>query len=266
MKSQPTLFLSHGSPMTAIDAGELGAVWQALGQRLHRPDAVLMVSAHWTTGIPMLGGAAQPETVHDFGGFDDALYRIRYPAPGAPQTAERVKALLGRAGLAAGLDPRHGLDHGAWVPLLYLFPEADVPVLQLSVQPDRCARHHHSVGRALARLAEENVLVVGSGHMTHNLRDYFVGKGALLARSSRFRDWADERLRAGDTESLLDWQHAAPEARVAHPTPEHFLPLFVALGAAGPGSRVEALGGGTIGGALAADNYLFARDAGLTAH
>ncbi len=258
MSRQPVLFLSHGSPMTAVEGGELAASWQALAERLETPDAILMVSAHWNTGLPMLGGAASPDTVHDFYGFPDALYRLRYPAPGAPELAQRIKALLGEAGLAAGIDPGRGLDHGAWIPLLSLFPDADVPVLQLSVQPDRCARHHLSVGRALAGLPDDKVLVVGSGHMTHNLADYFRNGGALRAQTGAFRDWVHRHLLAGEHEALLDWQHDGPQAKLAHPTPEHFLPLFVALGAAGERARAEALGGGVLDGALHADNYLFA--------
>ena len=254
---QPVLFLSHGSPMTAIEGGELGRVWHALAQRLQRPAAIVMISAHWTTRIPMVASSAQPPTIHDFGGFPAELYRLGYPAPGAPQLAQRIKTMLGEAGLAAGLDPRQGLDHGAWVPLRVVFPHADVPVLQVSVQPDRCARHHLSLGRALAPLAAENVLVIASGHMNHNLMDYFRNGGALRAQTEGFRDWAHARLLAADTAGLLDWPHAGPHAALAHPTPEHFLPLFVALGAAGEHYRSEALGGGSIGGALAADNYLF---------
>ena len=150
MTRQPALFLSHGSPMTAIDAGELGQCWQALAGRLMPPDAIVMVSAHWMTGIPMLSGTSNPETVHDFYGFPAELYQLRYPAPGAPELAQEIKSLLSDQGIAAAVDPRRGLDHGAWVPLRTLFPEAQVPVLQLSVQPDLGARHHWAVGRALA--------------------------------------------------------------------------------------------------------------------
>lgn len=252
---QSPLFLSHGSPMSAIEDDTLHAAWRALAPRIARPDAVLMVSAHWTTQVPMIGGARTPETIHDFYGFPPELYRLRYPAPGAPDLAQRVKALLHDAGLAAGIDPHYGLDHGAWVPLRTLLPEADVPVLQLSVQPERCARHHHSLGVALAPLAAENVLIVGSGHMTHNLADYFRDGGRRVRETTAFRDWAHRQLLAGDTEALLDWLDDGPSARIAHPTPEHFLPLFVAIGAAGGDWRADALGGGLLGGALAADNY-----------
>jgi 4,5-DOPA dioxygenase extradiol len=253
----PVLFLSHGSPMTAIEPDELGAVWKALAERLPWPQAVLIVSAHWSTRVPMVSGAARPQTIHDFGGFPDALYRIRYPAPGAPGMAQRAKDLLAEQGIAADIDATRGLDHGAWVPLLRLFPRADVPVLQFSVQPGRCARHHLSLGAAVAPLAAEGVLIVGSGHMTHNLGEWLRGGTGPSPRTTAFRDWVHARLLAGDTEALLDWPHAAPYAGYAHPTPEHFLPLFVALGAAGERHAAEWLGGGHVGGLLAADNYVF---------
>lgn len=259
MPQQPVLFLSHGSPMTALGGGELSRVWEALASRLAPPAAIVMISAHWTTRLPMVSGAAHPETIHDFGGFPAELYQLRYPAPGAPELAQRLKQQLTESGIATGIDASHGLDHGAWVPLRSLFPAADVPVLQLSVQPERCARHHWALGAALAPLTKENVLIVASGHMTHNLMEWLRPSGPLpSADAQAFREFVHTRLLAGDTETLFDWPHAAPGAHSAHPTPEHFLPLFVALGAAGEAHDTEWLGGGWVDGALAADNYLFA--------
>ncbi|MFT3962363.1 DODA-type extradiol aromatic ring-opening family dioxygenase [Propionivibrio sp.] len=259
--AQPVLFLSHGSPMTALGGDELNRAWERLAPRLAKPSAILMVSAHWNTRLPVLSGSRQPETIHDFGGFPAELYALRYPAPGAPELAQHIKRQLSEAGIAAGIDASRGLDHGAWVPLRTLFPAADVPVLQLSVQPERCARHHYALGAALAPLAAENVLIVGSGHLTHNLMDYLRPGGERPAAESRaFRDWVHARLMEDSPEgmeALFDWQQAGPGARFAHPTPEHFLPLFVALGAAGEHRRTEWLGGGWVEDALAADNYLF---------
>lgn len=259
--AQPVLFLSHGSPMTALGGDELNRAWERLAPRLAKPSAILMVSAHWNTRLPVLSGSRQPETIHDFGGFPAELYALRYPAPGAPELAQHIKRQLSEAGIAAGIDASRGLDHGAWVPLRTLFPAADVPVLQLSVQPERCARHHYALGAALAPLAAENVLIVGSGHLTHNLMDYLRPGGERPAAESRaFRDWVHARLTDDSPEgleALFDWQQAGPGARFAHPTPEHFLPLFVALGAAGERRRTEWLGGGWVEDALAADNYLF---------
>jgi len=256
---QPILFLSHGSPMTALGGDVLSQVWATLAKRLVKPTAILMISAHWNTHLPMLGGSAQPETIHDFGGFPAELYALRYPAPGAPELALRIKQQLSDAGIATGIDAGYGLDHGAWVPLRILFPAADVPVLQLSVQPELGARHHYALGAALASLANENILIIASGHMTHNLRDYMrPPAGERPAADTRaFREWVHTRLMSGSNEALLDWEHA-PGARYAHPTQEHFLPLFVALGATAGKRQTEWLGGGWLDDALAADNYLFA--------
>lgn len=257
---QPVLFLSHGSPMTALGGDELNATWSALATRLERPAAILIVSAHWTTRLPVVGGSAQPETIHDFAGFPDQLYELRYPAPGAPALAQRIKQRLTDAGMATGIDAGRGIDHGAWVPLRALFPAADVPILQLSVQPECGARHHRALGAALAALPAENILIVASGHMTHNLREYLRGN-ARAPQTVAFRDWVHTRLLGGEHEALLDWANDAPHASFAHPSPEHFLPLFVALGAsggiAGAAARCEWLGGGWIADTLAADNYLF---------
>jgi 4,5-DOPA dioxygenase extradiol len=252
--TQPVLFLSHGSPLTALGGDPLTQVWSDLSATLRRPSAILMVSAHWTTRLPILGGAAQPETIHDFGGFPEPLYQLRYPAPGAPALAQRIKQQLSDAGIASGIDASRGIDHGAWVPLRTLFPAADVPLLQLSIQPERCARHHLALGAALAPLAHEDILIVASGHLTHNLGEYLRGR-PRAEETQAFRDWVHARLLAGDSDALLDWPQSAPHASFAHPTPEHFLPLFVALGAAGPRHTSEWLGGGWVAEVLAADNY-----------
>ena len=261
---QATLFLSHGSPMTALGGDPLSQVWTKLAATLPRPSAIVMVSAHWMTRDPAVGGSAQPETIHDFGGFPDELYRLLYPAPGAPALAQRIVQLLGESGIAgigAAIDAQRGIDHGAWVPLRTLFPAADVPLVQLSVQPERDARHHFALGAALAPLAAENVLIVASGHMTHNLGEYMRGRPRARP-SEEFRDWVHQRLVAGESDELLDWQSRAPHARFAHPTPEHFLPLFVALGAAGAQHATEWLGGGWEVEVLAADNYRFSSPPG----
>lgn len=196
-----------------------------------------MVWAHWESSAPRLGCAVRPGTIHDFSGFPDELYRIRYPAPGAPDLALAAQTALRAAGLMAETEAR-GLDHGAWVPLLKMYPWADVPVLQLSVQPARDAAHHLALGAALGCLRAHGVLIVGSGHMTHNLRDWFLAQDDTpAAYAVAFREWVAARLVRGETSALLDWVQAAPQAHRAHPTPEHFLPLFVALGAAGAGAQ-----------------------------
>lgn len=259
MTRLPTLFLSHGSPMHALEAGEAGRAWSALGSALPRPRAVLMVSAHWETSLPMVTGTASPETIHDFGGFPEALYHICYPAPGEPAVAALVVELLKEAGMAAGIDGLRGLDHGAWVPLRWMYPDADVPVVQLSVQPALGAGHHLRLGQALAALAEHDVLVIGSGHTTHNLRDWMMshGSGQPLPYVQAFSGWLYERLTQHDTDAVIAYREQAPEAARAHPSEEHFLPLPVALGAAGERAPVERILQACEGPALSLDAYVF---------
>jgi len=259
MERLPTLFLSHGSPMHAVEAGVAGQAWQALGRTLQRPRALLMVSAHWETSVPLLTGNARPETIHDFGGFPDALYQIRYPVAGDPTLAARAVALLKDEGIAAGIDGCRGLDHGAWVPLLRMYPDADVPVVQLSIQTALGPRHHLRVGRALAPLTADGVLLVASGHATHNLRDWMMQRsgGEPLPYASAFAGWLHDALQRHATDALLDYREAAPGAARAHPTEEHFLPMFVALGAAGEDATPEPILRAFEGSALALDSYLF---------
>lgn len=255
----PTLFISHGSPMLAVDPGVPGAAWAQLAASLPRPDAILMVSAHWTTLEPALSLAPSPETVHDFGGFPPALYALQYPAPGAPELARAAAALLQDAGITATLAPARGLDHGAWVPLRQMYPGAGIPVTQLSVQPRRDAAWHVALGRALAPLRARNVLVVASGSLTHNLHDFDFGEYAIdraLPYVKEFQDWMAAALADADESRLLRWQEA-PGALRSHPTPEHLLPLFVAWGAAGAGAGAERTLACYSGGALAMDCYRF---------
>jgi len=252
MSSQrlPSLFISHGSPMHAIQGGAAGDAWAALAARLGKPRAILIASAHWETNIPMVTGAATPETIHDFGGFPEELYRIQYAAPGDPALAERAQALLRKADICTGIEANRGLDHGAWSPLLHMYPDADVPVVQLAIQSDRGARHHLALGRALEPLRDEGVLIIGSGHMTHNLRDFFTSRGqaGVATYAREFRDWVDQRIQSNRADELVDWDTQAPE---------HFLPLFVALGAAGEHWKTETVFAGFEGSALAMDAYAF---------
>ncbi len=253
----PSVFISHGSPMHALEPGAAGEVWAALGRRFPRPRAVLIASAHWETNIPMLTGGEKPETVHDFYNFPQPLYRLRYPAPGAPEVAQRAQALLKDAGFTAGIDGCRGLDHGAWSPLLYMYPKADIPVVQISVQPASGPRHHVEVGRSLKKLSEEGVLIIGSGHMTHNLRDWSRGAGKPEPYAREFQQWVKERLEARDVDSLVDYRARSPHGARAHPTDEHFLPLFFALGAAAETARAERVYDAIDSGVLAMDAYVF---------
>ncbi|MBF6172787.1 dioxygenase family protein [Nocardia blacklockiae] len=224
----PALYVSHGAPPLADDPlwpGQLAA-WSA---ELPRPTAVLVVSAHWEDAPVTLGATATVPLVYDFWGFPEHYYSVRYPAPGAPELAARVRALLGGSVHEA---PDRGLDHGAYVPLVEMYPDADIPVLQLSM-PTLDPAGLYALGRALAPLRDEGVLILGSGFFTHNLREMTPGAAADEAPgwSREFDEWGRETLAAGDVDSLLNFRHTAPAARVAHPRIEHFAPLFVTLGA-----------------------------------
>ena len=251
----PTLFLSHGSPMHALEPGAVRGVWENLGRTLPRPQAILIASAHWETEIPALTGAARPETIHDFYGFPKPLYEIQYPAKGSPELASRSVGLLKQAGLNAREDPIRGLDHGAWSPLLHMYPKADIPVVQLSLQTELGTRHHLALGRALAPLAAEGVLILGSGHMTHNLRERRDGAPAAYVRE--FQDWVKQKIDAHDFDALADYRKLTTQGVRAHSTDEHFLPLFVALGAAGANYSANRIYAGIETGSLAMDAYLF---------
>ena len=251
----PTLFLSHGSPMHALQPGAVRGVWENLGRTLPRPKALLIASAHWETAGPALTAAATPETIHDFYGFPKPLYEIQYPARGSPELAARAVGMLKQAGLKAMEDPVRGLDHGAWSPLLYMYPQADVPVVQVSVQTALGPRHHLALGRALAPLANEGVLILGSGHMTHNLRERREAAPAGYVRE--FQDWVKQKIDAHDLEALADYRTLTTQGVRAHPTDEHFLPLYVALGAAGADYSANRIYAGIETGSLAMDAYLF---------
>jgi 4,5-DOPA dioxygenase extradiol len=234
MSRLPVVFVSHGAPTHALEAGAAGLAWEALGRQLPRPQAILAISPHWDTEAPMVSAAERPGTIHDFHGFPEPLYEIRYPAPGAPALASRVTTLLEAAGLHTAVHPNRGLDHGAWVPLRRMYPDADIPVTQLSTQFRKGPAHHYAMGRALAPLAQEGVLVFATGGITHNLRDFFndLSPGQVAPYVNAFRHWMLERMLDGDIEALLDYRHRAPSAARAHPQDDHLMPLYVALGAA----------------------------------
>lgn len=251
----PTLFLSHGSPMHAIQPGAVREVWERLARSLPRPKAILIASAHWETDIPAVTGAAKPETIHDFYGFPKPLYEIQYPASGDVELAFRSVDLLMKSGMKAKADPNRGLDHGAWSPLLHMYPNADVPVVQMAVQPALGTRHHIEVGRALAPLSSEGVLIIGSGHLTHNLRDR--GNGSPAPYALAFQDWVKQRIDTHVLDELADYRSLSPDGVRAHPTDEHFLPLFIALGSAPEKYKAQRLYDGIEMGALAMDAYRF---------
>ncbi|HQT73598.1 MAG: dioxygenase [Acidiphilium sp. 37-67-22] len=255
---QPALFVSHGSPMLALTETPARSFLAGLSATLPRPRAILAVSAHWETDAPMVNAVERNETIHDFFGFPRALYQLAYPAPGDAALAQRIAALLGEAGFPAGLDPKRGLDHGAWVPLLLAYPAADIPVLQLSVQTRLGPRHAFDIGRALAPLRREDVLIVGSGSFTHDLRR-FRGQPVDAPETedvTAFSAWMDEAIAGNDIAALLDYRARAPHARDEHPTEEHLLPLFTAIGA-GEGDAARRLHNSTEHAILRMDAYGF---------
>ncbi|WP_282341784.1 MULTISPECIES: class III extradiol ring-cleavage dioxygenase [Pseudomonas] len=253
----PSLFISHGSPMLALEPGASGPALARLAASLPRPRAVLVVSAHWESPDLLVGNAMQPETWHDFYGFPPALYAVDYPAPGAPGLADELIAQLREAGLDAQLDPQRPRDHGAWVPLRLMYPQADIPVLQLSLPSRRGPAFQEQVGHALAGLRESDVLLVGSGSITHNLGelDWHAGPDRIEPWASAFRDWMVARLAGDDEAALLDYRRQAPFAVRNHPSDEHLLPLYFARAAGGPAFSV-AHAGFTLG-ALGMDIYRF---------
>ena len=257
MKVQPSLFVSHGAPTYALEPGQAGPQLARLGERLPRPAAALVVSPHWMTRDIVVGCAAVPRTIHDFGGFASELYRIQYPAPGHPSLARAAGDLLTTAGYRVSVDAARGLDHGAWVPLRHLFSAADVPVFQVSMPMDLDAAGAWRLGAALAPLAGEGVLVVGSGSLTHNLYEFRRGHGNDEAYAVEFVEWIREAVLTNDRERLVNALENAPHAHRAHPTAEHFLPLLVAAGAAAADAPVEVLRGGMTHGVLSMESYVF---------
>lgn len=274
MNTLPSLFISHGSPMTAIEPREAGAFMRTLGPaitaRFGRPRAVLAVSAHTLARRHVLLAGARHEAVYDFGGFPDELYTLRYDAPGAPALAPRVAELLGAAGIPVETIDHSGLDHGIWTPLRYTFPEADVPVLPLSFAPTDSPAHLFALGQALAPLADEGVLIVGSGSLTHNLRMVFGARPDIAApeipESAAFREWVLARSTARDWPALMDYRRQAPHAALMHPTDEHWLPFYVAAGAGGGDATPRRLHASLTFGCLAMDLYAFGPNAGALAH
>lgn len=242
MTQTPVLFLSHGSPMFALEPGATGSRLQRLGAALTDVRAVLVVSPHWQTRVVAVTTTATPATLHDFSGFPAPLYQLRYPAPGAPASAHAAIELLNAAGIEADADSERGLDHGAWVPLMHLLPTAALPVFQVSMPASLDAPAALRLGAALTPLRGAGVLIVGSGSLTHNLQEF----GRSIADpeyAQAFADWVRVTVERGDVNALLDYRRRAPYARRAHPSEEHFLPLLVALGASLPGEIAQWIAG-----------------------
>lgn len=248
------LFLSHGAPTSIV--GSTADCWHDVGRRLARPDAVVIVSAHWMEPRISIGFSERPPTIHDFAGFPPSLYRLKYPAPGSPAIAQKVEGLLAQAGIRSERDPGRGLDHGAWIPLMRLFPEADIPIVPVSVQAEGGPVLHTRLGEALAPLAQENILVVASGGLTHNLQELAPDTTVPAPWVAEFQAWMHQAITDGRRGDLIEYRERAPHARRSHPSEEHLLPLFVALGAV-PSGRAERICAGYSYGTLAMDAYSF---------
>lgn len=270
-----TLFISHGAPTLAIEPGETGKLLSTLGATLSLPDAILVVSAHWDTPIATVSNAVKPETIHDFGGFPKAMYNIQYPADGSPTLANKVVHLLNNSGITIQQENR-GLDHGAWVPLKLMYPNADIPVTQLSIQSQpsknlnsqnlveqrlHTPSAHFALGQAIGALQNDYIMIICSGAITHNLRDFFSTKIDVEALDyvAQFADWMGEKIALNDINSLLNYRTLSQFGQKAHPSEDHILPLFVALGAANAAAKAKPIRyqPETTYGILAMDTYVW---------
>lgn len=264
MSKMPTLFVSHGGPNVVTDPSEARTFLQNLSDYVPRPDAIIINSAHFEAPGPTVVHDPEPGMIYDFSGFATELYDMVYSAPGQPALAEKVHGLLTDAGYEATALDERGFDHGAWNPLILAFPDADIPVVQVSTDPDKNAAWHHAVGRVLEPLRDENVLIIGSGHITHNLREVIgmmrgqPGTPGFAEHVTAFTDWFHDTLTRGQVEELLDWRTQAPFSHENHPTDEHLLPIFTAHGAAGQQAQAERIHASRqMDGAFAWDAYRF---------
>lgn len=263
----PSIFVSHGAPTFALEPGRAGPLLRGIGERIQQLEglrAILVVSPHWQTRGLRVSTAAAPETVHDFGGFPAALYRLHYPAKGAPAVAQETLELLKAAGLPIAAQENQGLDHGAWVPLMHMLPQGDVPVFQLSLPVDISAEGALQLGRALAPLRERGVLILASGSLTHNLYEFrHTLDGDQEPYVLDFVRWIRRAAVAMDTAALVAYRTQAPHAQRAHPSDEHYLPLLVAIGASTANEPVEVIDGGVTYGVLSMEGYVFGELPGL---
>lgn len=257
----PSLFVSHGSPMTALLDTPAHRWFRTFAAHLPRPRAILIASAHFEARAPVFTADAKPEMIYDFGGFPRPLYEIVYPAPGDPELAAHASQLVAQAGFRTGLVHERGFDHGAWTPLTLMYPTADIPVVQVSVQHDEGPAHHIALGRALAPLRDQGVLVMGSGSLTHNLWELSRRRGDVAAEPLEwvvaFTEWVAARVEAGDIGAITHYRELAPFAKENHPRDEHFLPLPFAMGAGGEAAKGKRVHASYDYGLLAMDAFLF---------
>ncbi|MBX3570473.1 MAG: dioxygenase [Rhizobiaceae bacterium] len=264
MTSLPSLFISHGGPSIVLSETPARRYLESLPELVGRPEALVISSAHHETDGVSVVTDPHPGMIYDFRGFPAELYEMQYPAPGDPGLAETAFELLAAAGLKPSKAAHRGYDHGTWTPMMLAYPRADIPIVQISIDPKRDARWHYQVGRALSGLRERDVLIVGSGHITHNLKAYFgaLRQGVqpdpqLAAHVRAFTDWFAARLAEGDVEAVLDWKRRSPFPADNHPTDEHLMPIFFALGAAGEGATGRRVHDSVDSGFFANDSYLF---------
>lgn len=230
----PTIFVSHGAPSLILEKDQTTQFFAELGTKLPRPRGIICISAHWESPEPLVTFNLQRQTIYDFFGFPEALYQLEYPATGSNIFADQAIAALRTANFAAQLHPSRGFDHGVWVPLKLMYPEVDIPVIQLSIQSNQSAEYHWEIGQGLRKLRENGILILASGSATHNLQGFrhYPKDSVPLDYALNFDQWLVNAIEAGDRQTLLNYKEIAPEAQRNHPTPEHFLPLFVAMGAA----------------------------------
>lgn len=259
MSRMPSVFVSHGSPMILLEDCPARQFLAGYGAALGKPSAILMISAHWETAHVAVATTDRPETIHDIYGFPDPIQQFQYPAPGAPEIAAGAAAHLHEAGFSVAADPERGLDHGAWAPLAYMYPDADVPVAQVSIQSHLGPRHHLDMGAALAPLRDEKILILCSGNLTHGRRE--LNRGAVDAPPygwvAAFSDWVHDAIEEDRTDDLVNYRALAPEAARNHPTEDHFLPLLIALGAGGKNARRKRIHASSTYRTLAMDAYAF---------
>ena len=257
----PSLFVSHGAPNLILHNSSARDFLGSYGGEMGKPKAILIATAHFESQHPFLTADTKPEMIYDFGGFEPELYKMQYPAPGSPDLALEATALLAKAGMKAQAIAGRGYDHGTWVPLKLLYPDADIPVVQLSVQPQAGAAHHVAMGQVLAPLREQGVLVMGSGGVTHNLGEFFKGgykaDSAVPSWVSEFGDWAHDAIEAGYIDDIAHYRTRGPNAAKNHPSEEHFLPLPFAFGAGGVGAKGRRVHSSHQYGVLMMDAYVF---------
>ena len=249
-KRMPAIFFGHGNPLNALLENDYTSAWARIGEQLPRPKAILCVSAHWYFPATAVTNSTRPRTIHDFGGFPQELYQVEYPAPGSPELANRVREML--APTAVELDERWGLDHGTWSVLCHVFPQADIPVVQLSIDETQPPEYHYEIGKRLVALRDEGILIIGSGNIVHNLHTYAWGSRRVepFDWAVRFEKQAREKLLSGDYAPLIAYETLGRDATLSVPTPEHYLPLLYVIAVSREGEQVSFPVDGVDGGSV----------------